>query len=127
VHFLVAQTEQGLAARAGLPEVEDCLRAVCVKKYYPDNFWKYIICRAKNIFSSWWDDCAGGMEYQKIKACAQGKEGEGLLREDDNLNKGIGALSLTAYLVDNQHIFSSKGAPSREELKRVLKRQRGQK
>jgi hypothetical protein len=122
LHFLAGQTENGFAARAGLPEVEDCLRAACVKKYYPDKFWEYMLCRAKNIPSSWWDDCAAGIDCQKIKACAQGEEGGKLLRENTGLNKEIGAAAATAYLVDNQHIFSVKGVPSRAELKKALKR-----
>ena len=58
VHFLAIEQDKGFEAARGNLEVEEYLRSVCVQKYYPENFWDYISCRAKNINSSWWQDCA---------------------------------------------------------------------
>jgi protein-disulfide isomerase len=71
--------------------------------------------------SSWWEDCAGDMEINKIKVCARGMEGRTLLRENISLNKELGILMGPTYLLGNQEIFASQGAPSNEELKKILK------
>ena len=120
VHFLAKEEREGFEAAGGNPEVEEYLRAVCVKKYYPQAFWNYISCRAGKPNSSWWDDCAFGLDIQKIKTCAQGSEGRDLLRENTELNKELGIMFGPAYLLHNQEIFSSQGVPSPEELKKII-------
>ncbi|MCX5714347.1 MAG: hypothetical protein NT033_05970, partial [Candidatus Omnitrophica bacterium] len=59
VHFLVTETDKGFEAKYGQAELEDDLRAVCVKAHYPEIFWDYISCRSQNSSSSWWEDCLG--------------------------------------------------------------------
>ncbi|MBI4707406.1 MAG: bifunctional metallophosphatase/5'-nucleotidase [Candidatus Omnitrophica bacterium] len=122
VHFLAAQEDGKFSARGGNLEVEEYLRCACVEKYYPDNYWDYLSCRAKNINSSWWQDCLGNMDEQKIKTCARGEEGQALLGENIKLNKELKVMIGPAYLVDNQEIFGTKGVPSKEELKKLFKR-----
>jgi hypothetical protein len=121
LHFLAKEEESGFTSAKGDPEVEEYLRAVCVQKYYPLGFWNYIICRAEKVDSSWWEDCLFGLDTQKIKTCAQGDEGAELLRENTKLGSELGIMFGPAYLLRNQEIFSSRGAPSREELKKVIK------
>ncbi len=120
VHFLAKEEREGFQAVTGNLEVEEYLRAVCVQKYYPQAFWNYISCRAEKPNSSWWEDCAFGLDTKKIKTCAQGAEGKGLLKENTGLNKELGVMLGPAYLLHNQEIFSSQGAPSREELKNII-------
>jgi protein-disulfide isomerase len=62
------------------------------------------------------------MDTQKIKACARGQEGSSLLRENIRLNKELEVMFGPTYLLDNQEIFSSKGAPKKEELEKIIKR-----
>ncbi len=122
LHFLVIAKEDGFDAAKGQPEIEESLRGVCVQKYYPDAFWNYIGCRAKNINSSWWEDCLGSADSAKIRTCAKGEEGKELLRQNISLTKELQVMLGPTYLVDNVEIFASKGAPTREELKKTLKR-----
>ncbi len=124
IHFLAVENENGFDAQRGAFETEECLRAVCVQKYYPQRFWNYISCRAQNSKSSWWDDCIGaGMDLSEVKACARGSEGKNLLRKNIELNRELRVMFGPAYLVDNQEIFSTKAVPSKEELRKIIKKQ----
>lgn len=122
VHFLALQQDGGFEAARGGAEVEECLRGVCVAKYYPEYFYSYITCRAKNINSSWWEDCLGNYDAGKIRACARSAEGNNLLAENAALNKELRIMFGPAYLVNNQEVFSTQGAPKKDELKKVLRR-----
>jgi hypothetical protein len=103
-------------------EVEEYLRAACIQKYSAQKFWDYLICRSKNIASSWWEDCLQGEDSARIKKCAQGQEGIDLLKENVSLNKEMEIFGGPSYLVDNRIIFSSKGVPDKEELRKILKK-----
>lgn len=122
IHFLAVEQSGSFEAANGPFEVEEYLRSVCVQKYYPEFFWEYISCRAKNINSSWWDDCLGKYNAEGIKSCSRGIEGVSLLKENISLNKDIQIMYGPTYLVDNQQIFTTKGVPTKEELKKALKR-----
>ncbi|MCX5694070.1 MAG: hypothetical protein NT014_02870 [Candidatus Omnitrophica bacterium] len=123
LHFLAAEGDKGFEAKYGAAEVEESLRGVCVQKYHPERFWDYLICRSKNIHSSYWEDCLGRTNTLKVKNCARGQEGINLLRENTSLNKELQVFSGPSYLVNNQEIFSSRGVPAKEELKNILKKQ----
>ncbi|MDD5669498.1 MAG: hypothetical protein PHE58_05655, partial [Candidatus Omnitrophica bacterium] len=121
IHFLAVEQKDGFEAAKGTWEIEDDLRAVCVQKYYPQYFWDYLTCRAKSIGSSWWEDCLPSpMDPGIIKKCARCDEGKGLLRANIALTQELKLMFGPAYLVDNQEIFMSQGAPNKDELKRVI-------
>ena len=122
IHFLAIEQQGMFGAAAGKLEIEECLRSICVQKHYPEAFWEYISCRAKNINSSWWEDCLGKFNADQIRSCSKGLEGATLLKENISLNKELQIMAGPTYLVDNQQIFSSQGAPSKEELKKAIKR-----
>ncbi|MDP2927774.1 MAG: hypothetical protein Q8N80_03115 [Candidatus Omnitrophota bacterium] len=122
LHFLTAEKNEDFVAQNGISEVEEYLRAVCVQKYYPEKFWDYLICRSKNIRSCYWEDCLSGVDALGIKSCARGAEGINLLRENISLNKKLQISSGPSYLLDNREIFSSRGVPGKEELRKILKR-----
>jgi len=122
LHFLAVGSYKGFSAKNGTAEVEECLRGVCVQKYYPQKFWDYLICRAKNINSSWWEDCLEGVDTDKIKSCARGSEGALLLNENIALNKEVEVSFSLSYLLDNYQMFSSRGTPDRKELREIIKK-----
>jgi hypothetical protein len=123
VHFLAAGSIGGFEARGGIAEVEECLRGVCVQKYYPQSFWDYIICRAGRSSSTWWEDCLPvNINTEAISKCARSKEGADLLEKNISLNKELQLLYGPAYLVNNQEIYGGKGVPARAELKAIIKR-----
>jgi hypothetical protein len=98
------------------------LRACCVQKYYPQKLWDYLICRANNINSSWWEDCIPEADALKIRNCAKGPEGASLLKENIALNKEVQVSLGLSYLLDNYQIFSSRGVPDKEEFRKILKK-----
>lgn len=120
LHFLAVETKDGFDAKNGGFEVEEYLRALCVKKYYPQKFWDYLGCRAKNINSSWWEDCLSSADALKVKACARGPEAKSLLKENISLTKELEIMSGPVYLLDNHEIFSSRGVPDKEEFKKII-------
>jgi hypothetical protein len=123
LHFLITEKDKNFDAKYGQAEVEEGLRGVCVQKYYPEKFWDYLICRSKNIYSAYWEDCLGqGADVLRVKSCARGTEGENLLRENTSLNKQLQIASGPSYLLDNREIFSSRGVPDKETFRKVLKR-----
>lgn len=122
IHFLAVQQQDKFDALGGNLEAEEYLRSVCVQKYYPQNFWDYIGCRVKSIDSSWWQDCLGKSDAAKIETCARSEEGKSLLEENIRLNKELEIMFGPTYLLDNLEIFSTKGAPAKEELRKIIKR-----
>jgi len=122
IHFLAIEEADKFDAPRGQTEIDEDLRGVCIKKYYPQAFWDYISCRSKNIESTWWQDCIANLDLNKITSCARGDEGKALLRENTKLTKELHIMLGPIYLLDNREIFSSKGAPTKEELKRIIKR-----
>lgn len=122
IHFLAIEENSKFQTATGGIETEEYLRCVCVKKYYPKEFWNYLICRAKNIQSSWWDNCLGSLDSSKIKTCATSVEGVALLRENIKLNKELKVAFGPTYLLDNRRIFGIQGVPTKSDLKRIFKK-----
>ncbi|MBU4345997.1 MAG: hypothetical protein KKH29_01550 [Candidatus Omnitrophica bacterium] len=122
IHFLAVEQEDKFDAPGGRPEVQEYLRSVCVQKNYPRFFWDYIICRAKNIDSSWWEDCLSGLAADKISSCSRSEEGKRLLKDNISLNKELKVMFGPTYLLDNQEIFSLRTVPKKEEFKKIIKR-----
>ena len=122
LHFLVTEQGGDFSALKGKPEVEECLRSVCVRKYYPRRYWDYLSCRAANISSSWWQECASGIDASRIAECARGQEGKALLRDNIRMNKELEIMFGPLYLVDNNEIFGIRGVPSKEEFRRIFKK-----
>jgi len=122
LHFLATEQGGDFSAVKGKPEVEEYLRSVCIQKYYPKYYWDYLVCRAKNISSSWWEVCAPNLDASKISVCARGQEAKALLRENTALNKELEIMFGPLYLLDNQEIFGVQGAPSKEEFKKIFKK-----
>ncbi|MBM3245587.1 MAG: hypothetical protein FJZ15_07355 [Candidatus Omnitrophica bacterium] len=122
VHFLAIEQDGKFDSKGGKQETEEYLRSVCVKKYYPNIFWDYLICRTKEINSSWWDSCLGDYDPAKIKTCATSAEGAELLKENIKLNKELKVIFGPVYLVDNQQVFSTSGAPTKGDFKKIFKK-----
>ncbi|RJP29717.1 MAG: hypothetical protein C4533_01645 [Candidatus Omnitrophota bacterium] len=120
VHFFASENEKAAGGSNAYQE-EEYMRAVCIEKYYPQDFWDYITCRSKNIYSSWWQDCLGKLDPNKISACARSAEGKELLDKNSGLTKELKINFGPTFLMNNQEIFGIKGAPNKEELKSIIK------
>ncbi len=113
IHFLAVEKDSGFDAMKGSAEVEEYLRGVCVAKYYPEMFWDYLSCRARNISSAWWEDCLGKKGSSAIKACAQGEESRKLLKENIALGKELGIMLGPVCLTDNQEVSSCSASKAK--------------
>lgn len=123
LNFLaIEDPEKGIISKNGRYEVEEFLRGACINKYYPDRLWYYLSCRLSDIESTWWDDCAVkfGMDSGKIKGCAQAEEGKMLLKDLIKLTQELKVVFGPTFLINNQEVLSSQGAPSEEELEKLF-------
>ena len=123
LHYTAFEAKDGFNAQGGLPELEEDIRQVCVKRYQPDKFWDYALCRAKHQESTWWDACAEqfGIEAPAIKKCGRSSEGMNLLKENIQLNKDLEVSRGMAFLVNNTNIFMISKTPPLDEWEKILK------
>jgi hypothetical protein len=95
----------------GAAEVEEDLREICAEKYYPqDNkFMDYVWCRDKDLKSADWAACANGsgMDADKIRACAEGGEGKGLLSDSFRLGDSLHIFSSPTFFLNNKKLFNA--------------------
>ena len=127
IHFLAAvQKEEdfgrAFSAKHGNMEGEEYLRAACVQKYYPEKFYDYITCRAREPNTSWWEDCLTEPQANKVRGCSRSDEGKDLLKENISLNTELQVMFGPTYLVDNQEIFSTEGLPAKDDFKKLFHR-----
>lgn len=120
IHFLVKQENGEFSVKHGANELEEDLRSVCVRKYYPGLFYGYLTCRSQSPESSWWDKCLTGVDPAPVRDCALGGEGTELLGQDIALGKELNIENGPTYLYENREIFSSNNVPSKEELRKIL-------
>ena len=104
-------------------ELEEDLRSVCVYHYYPRKIYDYLMCRQKDILSSWWDNCLISNEIppSKIKKCASSSEAQTLLRKNISLGENLGISTGPYILLENQEIFGINDKTSIEELESLIK------
>ncbi|MDD5617759.1 MAG: hypothetical protein PHG69_01570, partial [Candidatus Omnitrophica bacterium] len=123
LNFLaIEDPKEGIISKNGKYEEEEFIRSACINKYYPEMLWHYLSCRLSAIDSSWWDDCTikFGMDSAKIKTCAQSEEGKMLLKEMIKLTQELEVVFGPTFLINNQEVLSSQGAPSEEELEKLF-------
>jgi len=125
IHLLAIEDAQGnIFAKSGQYEIEEYLRFACINKYFPEQFRYYLSCRLPDVRSSWWDDCATKfkIDTQKIKSCAQTKEGRMLLREFIKLTKELEIVFGPTFVINNNEIFGVSDVPRVEELEKLFKK-----
>lgn len=123
LHFLAIQDNDGtFVAKGGVRESEEFARAACIAEERPEKFLDYLICRAPQKDSAWWDDCASsvGIDAAKIKACVFSAEGKEAMRKHTLLTERLKLSSGPAFLVDNQEVFGIVNVPSLEEFEAAV-------
>ena len=121
IHFLVfAEKDGSFSAEKGAPEVEEAIRSLCVNKTYPAFYYDYLICRAKDPSSTWWDKCLDGPDLTPVRQLALGEGGKALLLENISLGGALNIHKGPTYLLDNREIFSSVRVPSKEDLRKII-------
>lgn len=115
VHYIGQVDSAGtLQSLHGQAEVDDDLRSICAKKYYPqDNeYMEYIWCRNKVLEGGGaqdWGKCASdsGMDVDRLKACAEGDEGKRLLAEDFTAADALKIGRSPTFLVNGKNMFNA--------------------
>ncbi|MDP8259420.1 MAG: hypothetical protein P9L96_00220 [Candidatus Gygaella obscura] len=120
VHFLAIKRGNEFIARSGKKELEEINKAVCIEKYYPDEYLDYLSCRVNNIKSSWWDECIKDVDYKTIKQCAMGEELKSLLGENLNLVMELNVFSQATVLLENRELFHVLPQTTADGLEHLL-------
>ena len=89
----------------GQKEVLENIRQLLIQKYYPERFFDYVLCRAKNIEASW-KQCAVelGIDANRIQMLSQQQEGIRLLRENIKQETPFRISSSPTLLLDGRMI-----------------------
>ncbi len=91
-------------------EVEEDIRQLCIKKHYPDVWFKYIVCRSRNGIRSKWRLCSDGINAAIIDNCVNSTEGKELLSSDIKLANSLGITKSPTWLINNKYLFSGVDA-----------------
>jgi len=88
----------------GTPEVEEDMRQLCIKKYYPDKLLDYLLLRNEEIRSTLWEKQAkeAGIDDEVIRKCIYSKEAETLLKEDIKKAEELNISSSPTFLYENR-------------------------
>ncbi len=122
-HFLVARDEEGaFLAQGGLPTIEEYKRLACLEKTQPDLFFDYLICRAGERESGWWERCAekAGADTGLLRGCAAGPEGDAALTRKIALTQELEMAAGPVLLLHNRDVYGMVQVPSLEELEEKL-------
>jgi protein-disulfide isomerase len=78
-------------------------------------------CRAANPGTAWWEDCLPEtLDGAVIRQCARSRQGQELLRENIALGRELEIAAGPTYLLDNEEIFGSSMAPTKEEFRKII-------
>lgn len=100
-----------LTSMHGEDEVAEDLRFICAQAHYGDNyrFMDYVACRMRDYRSTDWQQCVRrGMSARVIQSCAEGPEGQNLLRESFLRTKALGFRGSPSWLLNNRHVIKSR-------------------
>jgi predicted DsbA family dithiol-disulfide isomerase len=111
--FVGSEKEGKLTALHGEAEVKGNLIQICAKRHHPHNYMRLIHCMNENQrqIPEGWEQCANraGVSIEAIQACAQGQEGENLLRESYRRSKAKKALGTPTILINGTPHRGTRG------------------
>lgn len=90
----------------------------CVEKYYPQQASDYLINRLMTASNLWIEDDLQKYKFdlKKIKNCAQGAEGEKLLREKIRLSQELELHYAPLFLMENTEVFGVSDETTADEI-----------
>lgn len=105
----------------GQPEVDEDIRQLCIKKYYPDKFAEYLRLRNEDIKSTLWEKPAfgSGVNPARVIACVY-RSGKQLLFKNAGLGTDLKIKTSPTFLWENQYLFYNpeklKSLPGLEDI-----------
>lgn len=100
-----------LSSMHGTDELEEDLRLICVQRHYPQSyqFMDYVLCRAQDVRSDQWQQCVRSpLDVDVIRQCAQGPEGQRLLRQSFQNAKALGFRGTPSWLLNNRLVMEGR-------------------
>jgi hypothetical protein len=87
-------------------EIQEDIRQLCIKKYYPSEYYDYLICLKDYPLNSsdtfnWLHCLVEDIDYQRIEPCTNSQDGMRMLLEDIDLIEELGISISPSYLVNN--------------------------
>lgn len=99
---------------AGVPEIEESVRQVVIAKYYPDNFFDYLLQRNLDLNKDFNETFKNLGINEKQVALATKNEGEVLIKDNGRLAFDLQINNLPVFLWENQAVVLSL-----EDLRRI--------
>jgi predicted DsbA family dithiol-disulfide isomerase len=119
--FVGSERDGKLTALHGEDEVKGNLIQICAKRHHPDGYMQLILCMNENQrgIPQGWEQCANraGVSIEVVKTCAEGEEGENLLRESYDRSKARQALGTPTILINGE---PHQGSRSEQALLRTI-------
>lgn len=106
IHYIADEANGVFTSLHGQGEVDENIRQLCAKKYYPTTFMDYIWCRSANIQADW-KSCIGSMDLSKIEICSTGAEGKTLLSNDIKLATELKISASPTFVANNRVSFNA--------------------
>jgi hypothetical protein len=109
IHFVVTDQGGELQSMHGAGELAEDRRMACAQKRWAKRAPAYLRCRMKELREAGpWEPCArqAGLDPLALQACADGKEGEQLLRQDSSLCRSLGIGASPTWLANNKNVFT---------------------
>lgn len=99
-----------LKSMHGLAEVEEDIRQLVIEKYFPDKWRDYMLFRANNFQSTYWDDAAkdAGIDDVFVRKKAR-EEGESLLIKNGMIARDLGVNVSPTFIYENRLILDLDG------------------
>ncbi len=108
----IGQERNGeLTSMHGPDEVAEDIRQLCAQKIYGKKYkyMDYVFCRNKDYRNKDWEACAkDGIKAADIKKCAEGEEGQTLLRESFQKAADLGISGSPAWLLNNRFDMNAR-------------------
>ncbi|MBN2715881.1 MAG: hypothetical protein JXX14_08495 [Deltaproteobacteria bacterium] len=107
IHFVADERDGEVASMHGDAEVDEDMRWLCAREYFPRDYLDYVFCRAEDYRNTEWRNCAKGkIKAKVIQKCIDSGEGKSLLKKDIQLAKQLDIGASPTWIANGRHKFS---------------------
>ena len=111
VNYIVNENAGTFQSLHGEKEVQGDIVQLCAAKYNPNKYTDMIVCQNKNAgaIPDNWEECATGLDVEKIKTCYEGDEGKKLLSESIKKSNAVNAQGSPTIYINNEKYQGGRG------------------
>ncbi len=114
VFYVAFEEEDGFRSLHGQEEVEEDMRQLCAREYYPGRFFDYLLCMGRHYSdpSGNWEQCAenSGIDPMVLRDCRNSEEGRYIFSENIKKREYLG-ISESPVLIINNKRYTGKRTP----------------